>query len=101
MEAIKLPVLAFLAGSSVIAGINAPAISQAFDEFNQNFSEARADSSRVRSALGRIALISIILILFLYAFGENLEILAYLFWPALVVLGAAFKERAIQPLISS
>ena len=28
-------------------------------------------------------------ILVLYSFGENLEILAYLFWPGLVVIGRA------------
>lgn len=32
---------------------------------------------------------AIVLLLFLYTFGENLEILAYLFWPGLIVLGAA------------
>lgn len=36
------------------------------------------------------------LILLLYTFGENLEILAYLFWPALVVLGSALAERQEQ-----
>jgi len=38
--------------------------------------------------------VSIILILFLYTFGENLEILAYLYWPALVVLGISLKQTA-------
>lgn len=32
-----------------------------------------------------------ILILFLYTFGENLEILSYLYWPGLVIMGMAFK----------
>ncbi|MBK8814184.1 MAG: O-antigen ligase domain-containing protein [Methylococcaceae bacterium] len=165
----KLPVLAFLSASSLLAGINAPSLIETFNNFNQKFSEARADSSRVRSALGRIAVqrweseapvwghgivekgphlveymmigshhtwygllfvkglvgffalavamaysfielvykaqqnplcrvgLCVILILFLYTFGENLEILAYLFWPALVVMGASFK----QPISSS
>ncbi|MEP1422807.1 MAG: O-antigen ligase domain-containing protein [Erythrobacter sp.] len=31
------------------------------------------------------------LVLSLYSFGENLEILAYLYWPALVVIGAALS----------
>jgi hypothetical protein len=35
--------------------------------------------------------IAVLLILFLFSFGENLEILAYLFWPGLMVLGAAHK----------
>lgn len=43
------------------------------------------------SALGRIGL-SVFVILFFFSFGENLEILAYLFWPGMVLLGAAFAE---------
>ena len=35
---------------------------------------------------------ALMLILFLYSFGENLEILAYLFWPALVVIGIALSK---------
>ncbi|AFY76736.1 MAG: O-antigen ligase domain-containing protein [Hydrococcus sp. C42_A2020_068] len=34
--------------------------------------------------------LTILFILFLYTFGENLEILAYLFWPGLVIMGMAF-----------
>lgn len=36
------------------------------------------------------------LALALYSFGENLEILAYLYWPALLIIGSAFgtKRRA-------
>ncbi len=34
----------------------------------------------------------ILLLLLLYSFGENLEILAYLYWPGLVVLGAALFQ---------
>lgn len=41
--------------------------------------------------------LSMILILFLYTFGENLEILAYLFWPALVIMGIAFKGEVQAP----
>ncbi|WP_017720617.1 hypothetical protein [Kamptonema formosum] len=44
------------------------------------------------SAVARVGL-SMVLILFLYTFGENLEILAYLFWPALVIMGVAFREK--------
>jgi hypothetical protein len=36
--------------------------------------------------------LSMVLILFLYTFGENLEILAYLYYPALLMMGIAFKE---------
>lgn len=43
------------------------------------------------SALGRMGL-AVFVILFFFSFGENLEILAYLFWPGLVLLGAAFAE---------
>lgn len=43
------------------------------------------------SSLGRIGL-AMAFILFFFSFGENLEILAYLFWPGLVLLGAAFTE---------
>ena len=41
--------------------------------------------------------LSIVLVLFLYTFGENLEILAYLIWPGLVLLGLAFQERVQSP----
>jgi hypothetical protein len=41
--------------------------------------------------------LSIVLVLFLYTFGENLEILAYLIWPGLVLLGLAFQERVQIP----
>ena len=47
------------------------------------------------SALGRTGL-ALILILLLYTFGENLEILAYLFWPALVIIGCALNESHRQ-----
>lgn len=47
--------------------------------------------SLFRSALSAVG-VAIILQLFLYTFGENLEILAYLFWPGLVVVGVALKE---------
>ncbi|MEE2793378.1 MAG: O-antigen ligase domain-containing protein [Pseudomonadota bacterium] len=136
-----------------------------FDQLMSDFSSARADSSRVRAALGRIALdrweteafwfghgvvengphlveympigshhswygllfvkgltgavalavplaltggilfwrarlgglhrtaLAMVLVLALYSFGENLEILAYLYWPALIVIGKALAER--------
>ncbi len=37
-----------------------------------------------------------ILILFLYTFGENLEILAYLIWPALLLIGMGHSHIANQ-----
>ncbi len=36
------------------------------------------------------------LILIMFSFGENLEILAYLFWPALVIIGAAFRNDIVE-----
>ncbi|QLE43827.1 O-antigen ligase domain-containing protein [Nostoc sp. C052] len=36
--------------------------------------------------------LSIVMILFLYTFGENLEILVYLYWPGLLVMGIACQE---------
>ena len=134
------------------------------EQLSNDFSAARADSSRVRAALGRIALerweneafwfghgvvengphlveympigshhswygllfvkgllgalalavplsvtfilllwharhgtlqrlsFALTLVLVLYSFGENLEILAYLFWPALVLVGKALAD---------
>jgi hypothetical protein len=37
--------------------------------------------------------LSIVMILFLYTFGENLEILDYLYWPGLLLMGIAFQEK--------
>jgi hypothetical protein len=49
--------------------------------------------------LGRLGL-SMTLMLVFYSAGENLEILAYLFWPGLLVLGSAFRAARTngQPL---
>lgn len=38
------------------------------------------------NSVGRVG-VAMILILFLYTFGENLEVLAYLIWPGLVMIG--------------
>ncbi len=45
-----------------------------------------------KSEIAKVGL-SISLILLLYTSGENLEILAYLFWPGLVMMGIAFKNK--------
>jgi hypothetical protein len=45
------------------------------------------------SQFGRIGLAVIFMLLY-YSNGENLEILAYLFWPALLLLGMAHAEAA-------
>jgi hypothetical protein len=161
-------VLVGLGITSVISGLVSPALLMAMESFSDKFRSARADSSRVREALGRIAVdrwqseapvwghgtvepgphlaefmpigshhtwfgllfvkgivgftalavplflsfvdlviksqksqtagvgLSMVLIIFLYTFGENLEILAYLYWPALLIMGIAFAERS-QP----
>ncbi|TQV73785.1 O-antigen ligase domain-containing protein [Aliikangiella marina] len=146
---------------SLFAGFWADRIIEFFQELQAGFRAARADSSRVREALGRIAVdrwqseapvwghgivergphlveympigshhswygllfvkgaiglgalaiplaysffellvkcqanktarvgLGVITILFFYTFGENLEILAYLFWPGLIIVGIA------------
>ena len=48
-----------------------------------------------KSQTARVSL-SIILILFFASFGENLETLTYLFWPGLVMMGIAFKEKILR-----
>jgi hypothetical protein len=144
-------------------GIFGPMLLELIDSVMAEFSAARADSSRVRAVLGRIAIhrweteafwfghgvvengphlveympigshhswygllfvkgllgaialaipllatfillmvrsqfqpiarvgLGLILILALYSFGENLEILAYLYWPALVAIGIGLR----------
>ncbi|MBD2355781.1 O-antigen ligase domain-containing protein [Tolypothrix sp. FACHB-123] len=46
------------------------------------------DSRRPTAKVG----LSIVMILFLYTFGENLEILVYLYWPGLLVMGIGCQE---------
>jgi hypothetical protein len=36
--------------------------------------------------------LSMLIVLGMYSFGENLEVLAYLYWPALVLIGIALKN---------
>ena len=149
------------AGGALILGLFGLELAAIIEQLASDFSSARADSSRVRAALGRIALerweneaywfghgivengphlveympigshhswygllfvkgllgalalalpllltlvrlawtartgavqrtgFALVLVLVLYSFGENLEILAYLFWPALILIGRA------------
>jgi hypothetical protein len=42
------------------------------------------------SPIGRTGL-SMVLVYILYSFGENLEVLTYLCWPALVIMGIALR----------
>ena len=52
----------------------------------------KAQRDRVaRSALG------VAIVITFYTFGENLEILAYLFWPGLIVIGIAMRRRLVSP----
>jgi hypothetical protein len=46
------------------------------------------------SRLGRVAL-SVVFMLGFYSGGENLEILSYLFWPGLLLIGAAHREATL------
>lgn len=48
-----------------------------------------------RHPLGRAGLACALLMVF-FSFGENLEMLAYLYWPALILIGIAFKQGRIM-----
>ncbi|MBW4602988.1 MAG: O-antigen ligase family protein [Calothrix sp. FI2-JRJ7] len=146
-------------------GIFAPPLINFFQTFKEQFSKARASSSRLREVLGRVALerwkeapiwghgivdprgpaftkhmpigthhtwfgllfdkglvglfalavpllwsfvdllyksyknptarvaLSVLIVLILFTFGERIEGLAYLYWPGLVIMGIAFKEK--------
>lgn len=164
------PALAMLAAAmATVAGITATSLIDLAEQAQARFSAARAASSRVRAALGRIAVqrwsveapwfghgavergshlvefmpigshhtwygllfvkgmvgfgalavpmlasflemlvkaqasrtaragLAIMLILFFYTFGENLEILVYQFWPGLILLGRASSQRVSSP----
>ena len=45
--------------------------------------------------------LAILFILFLYTFGENLEILVYLYWPGMIIMGIAFKGETRSNKLSS
>tara|TARA_R100001224_G_scaffold34099_1_gene19206 strand:- start:4572 stop:5897 length:1326 start_codon:yes stop_codon:yes gene_type:complete len=156
------------APAMVLLGIFGPALIEVLEALMNDFSAARADSSRVRAALGRIAIerwqgeaywfghgivengphlveympigshhswygllfvkgltgaialavplfstllvlawrarqgsaervaLSMVFVMVLYSFGENLEILAYLYWPALVLVGKVLAARSYE-----
>lgn len=44
-----------------------------------------------KSKTARVGL-SMVLVLFVFSFGENIEGLTYLYWPGLLLMGIAFKE---------
>ncbi len=53
----------------------------------------KAQADRVgRAAFG------VVVVLTFYTFGENLEILSYLFWPGLVVMGVSMRRRTFNPM---
>ncbi|KLI64357.1 O-antigen ligase family protein [Aurantiacibacter marinus] len=161
----------WLGAPAILAlGLLAPILVEIADQLVSDFSSARADSSRVRAALGRIAMerwqneapwfghgivesgphlveympigshhswygllfvkgvtgllalaiplliaalvmaklaishplgrigLSMVLVLVFYSFGENLEILAYLYWPGLALLGVAARQSVAANL---
>ncbi|WOT06346.1 O-antigen ligase family protein [Shewanella youngdeokensis] len=47
------------------------------------------------NAISAVSL-AIIVQIFLYTFGENLEILAYLFWPGLIIIGIALSQNKVN-----
>ncbi|MFM2410137.1 MAG: hypothetical protein RL481_965, partial [Pseudomonadota bacterium] len=51
----------------------------------------------MRSATGRVGL-SMVLVLILYSFGENLEVLTYLCWPAFVILGVTMRASVPEAI---
>ena len=53
----------------------------------------RAANPRYR--LGSTGL-GMIIILFMYTFGENLEILVYLYWPGMLLMGMALQEKPLS-----
>jgi hypothetical protein len=53
-------------------------------------------ASNPRYQLGSVGL-SMIVILLLYTFGENLEILVYLYWPGMIMMGMALQEKKSAP----
>ena len=156
---------------SFIAGIFSTTLTNAATEFVDKFYSSRADSSRVRAALQRVAIdawkeapiwghgvqkpgppvlanlpigshhtwigllytqgligflalllpvlcslidlliktryskiaetaLSILLVLIFFSFGEQIDVLGYIFWPALIIIGIAFKENVKKPMIS-
>ncbi|MEB3216563.1 MAG: O-antigen ligase family protein [Nostocales cyanobacterium 94392] len=155
---------------SFIAGIFSTTLTNAATEFVDTFYSSRADSSRVRAALQRVAMdawkeapiwghgtqkpgppvlanlpigshhtwvgllytkglvgflalllpvlcsfidllikarhsriaetgLSILLVLIFFSFGEQIDILGYIFWPGLIIIGIALKESVKKPIL--
>jgi hypothetical protein len=171
LSRMRQPSMAWMAAAvCTVAGMAAPALLEAFEAFEERFTQARADSSRVRAALARIALhrwqteapvwghgvvepgphlveympigshhswygllfvkgavgfgalavpmiwttiemliraqssqtartgLAVMLTLWLFTFGENLEIQVYMYWPGLVVIGIALREAWLRSM---
>ena len=56
----------------------------------------------LRSSSNKIARIGLAMVIFLilYSMSENLEMLAYLYWPALIMIGIAFRPICERAAIS-
>ena len=62
------------------------------------FVEVLIKAQRDRAAQ---AALGVVLVLFINSFGENIEILAYLIWPGLLLLGIAMKRRRVGLWVST
>jgi hypothetical protein len=68
-----------------IVGFFALAVPMAWSFGDLTFKSQKSESAKVG--------LSMVLVLMFYTFGENLEILAYLFWPGLVMMGIGFNAK--------
>jgi hypothetical protein len=59
---------------------------------------ATAKAALVRR-IGRLGF-AMALVYFLYSFGENLEVLTYLSWPALLIMGMAMKQQSREEAVT-
>ena len=77
-----------------IVGFFALAVPMAWSFGDLTFKAQKSESAKVG--------LSMVLVLMFYTFGENLEILAYLFWPGLVMMGIGFnaKDRVEENTLS-
>jgi hypothetical protein len=80
----------FVKGLAGFFAISVPMLITAIDLIR------RASSPRYQ--LGSVGL-SMIVILFLYTFGENLEILVYLYWPGMIMMGLALQEKPLPQAV--
>lgn len=76
--------LLFVKGSLGFLALSAP--------FLWTFLELLIKAQRDRTAR---AALGVILVLFINSFGENLEILCYLIWPGLLLIGVAMRRRYV------